>query len=544
MQEVLDPAILQQLNGANMPPIQQLYDPNPEQPFTPPLALKGMNSAPAAPTQAPVPQEVTDPSILAQLNGSLDTQPQQAQDSGSFLGDMKQNVTNAGQAATDLANGNFQDFGRSVPGVAGVALSDKLFPPGSDGSFSSALHNIGNTKPSDYSAALLEKFGQTPEGKALTVMGGVIPSWNAASTAMNRYVNPEIAKQTGVAPANLQLAELLTGPATAAKTGLATPDPAIVGGLLSKASDYLGNESTAIPTTGKPVYDPIEGQRAMADTYATNKAQSGALYDKVNQLAAGVPVDTQGLDTHLTNLIGDVQSDPMRSAYSTLPKLKSIQDKVNSGTFDLADAVDLRKDLNSQFKSNQFNQNAAGSAYADLNGKIGGIISDASQANPEFGKANDLAHSYWLNNVQNPFQDNAVMAKYFKPDDYNEINSLDKGRSNALHDETLQRANATVGNIKNPVQLDAVRRALPDDLADALSRSVIKNQGAQGRGGAAISLAKNLASLDIGGALHSAADVIGGVQKSPAQVALIKAAKAPAPRMSTAEQLAKALQGN
>jgi len=215
---------------------------------------------------------------------------------------------------------------------------------------------------------------------------------NAVSDAYHENTTPRQQRNLSAAANSLFL--LPASPKVAEVARSATP-------LVADTGKQLGRTLyDAIPER-PPQYDPIKGMENMGKTYAANKAQSGELYDQVNAIAKGVPVDTAGMSDHLDSLIADVQSDPMRGAYSTLPKLKSIQEKINNGTFDLADTVDLRKDLNKHFKGNQWNQNAAGTAYGDLNGKVGSIIQDASQKSGAFAQANDLAHSYWLNNLQN-----------------------------------------------------------------------------------------------------------------------------------------------
>jgi hypothetical protein len=317
-----------------------------------------------------------------------------------------------------------------------------------------------------------------------------------------------------------------------------------------------------VPKKYTPQYDQLAGQKAMAETYMQNKKTAGSLYDATQALAVGKPIDARGLAQNVQGIIDDIQADPFHEARGALPKLQKTLDKLNSSIpetvgksadgeipmqgsapvtkFDLADALDLKKTMNEAFNGTRWSQNAKGTVYGDLGSKVGAIISDASQKYPEFGAANDLSHKYWLNNVNNAFQDNAIMAKYFKPDDLREFQSLADGKTVALHDETIQRAMQTLKNIKTPTELDAVRRALPPQLADALSQDIIKAQGASGRMGA---LGKTVAGIldvrphGIARTVNNVADVIGGVPKTPEQIALITAAKSPAPRFLTPEQL-------
>src|SRR5205814_1158460 len=112
--------------------------------------------------------------------------------------------------------GNFENIGRAQLTPRTSGLADKLFgggfnDPSPSGIAAAISRNIGNTKPSDWSGALLEKFSGSAPGKVLGVIGGLHPVYNALGTIVNREVNPAIVKQTGIAPENLELAELVGG---------------------------------------------------------------------------------------------------------------------------------------------------------------------------------------------------------------------------------------------------------------------------------------------------------------------------------------------
>lgn len=123
-----------------------------------------------------------------------------AKSSPSFLEGMRANFDAGIQAGRELVADDVQVPGRSKLTPKTQALGDKLFPPGSEGGLLETVGNIRNTVPSDFSGALLEKFGETPEGKALAVIGGVNPAYNAASTAFTQYINPAIQDATSAAP--------------------------------------------------------------------------------------------------------------------------------------------------------------------------------------------------------------------------------------------------------------------------------------------------------------------------------------------------------
>lgn len=176
------------------------------------------------------------------------------QEEPSFLQEMKNNAKNAVSSAADLWSGNYQDIGRSLPTPRTEALGDKLFPQGSEGTFMDAVRNLGNTNPSDWSGALLEKFGETPEGKALAVIGGLNPIYNAAGTAYNRYVVPGVSEVTGIAPENIQLATLLAGTTGLNKAGqIKDPNIAALNYLKNRVSGDVPSMSTFLRDQGSGV---------------------------------------------------------------------------------------------------------------------------------------------------------------------------------------------------------------------------------------------------------------------------------------------------
>lgn len=314
--------------------------------------------------------------------------------------------------------------------------------------------------------------------------------------------------------------------------------------LAKGASGALGEAGGGIPTAlpEKPSFNPMAAQQAIVDSYGQARQASGKLYDVVDSLAKGKKVDTANLSQGISGLIEDVKADPFHEAKTAVTKLQALKKKLDVGEFDLSDAVDLKKTLNASFKSNRFTQNARGTVYGQVGDDLGGIISKAAQEYPDFGAANELANNYWLNSVEMPFQNNPVMAKFFKPEDYYGYKSVEAGRALDLPDATIQRAGKTVSNIKTAADLNAIRRALPEDVAQQLSKEVIKAQGNTGRLQAAGKAAMGIADLrphGIARTVGNIADVIAGVKLSPQAKELIAAAKGPKPKLPTVVELSK-----
>lgn len=165
----------------------------------------------------------------------------------TFVDEMSQNFGQGTKALGDLVSGNFEDFDRPMPSPKTDKLSSELISPGFQGNSTSEIiqeigKNIGKTKPSDYSAALLEKIGNTPEGKILTALVGIHPLYNVISTAVNRYANPAIENFTGVAPENLEVMEM-AAPALGIKKAGEIKDPVATGASMATkgAVDAAGN---------------------------------------------------------------------------------------------------------------------------------------------------------------------------------------------------------------------------------------------------------------------------------------------------------------
>lgn len=194
------------------------------------------------------------------------------QENGGFFSEMGANFEHGIRSAEDLLSGNYQDIGRTLPTPKTQALADKLFPAGSDGSFMGAVRNVGNTSASDWSGALLEKFGETPEGKALAAIGGLNPVYNAAGTAFHRYINPAITEVTGIHPDNLALTELVFGATGVKKAGqIKDPNIAIAKAAINKVRPLMADERSGVAATVRPSAKP-ESASPMQKVYARLRA--------------------------------------------------------------------------------------------------------------------------------------------------------------------------------------------------------------------------------------------------------------------------------
>lgn len=213
----------------------------------------------------------------------------------SFLGQMGDNFSNAVQSTKDLLSGNYEDFGRIVPSPRTQALGDKLFPQGSSGSPLDALRNLGSTSTSDWSGALLEKFGQSPEGKVLSAIGGFHPLYNATGAAIQQYALPAIEKATGFAPENIQLSMLAAAPLGLKSSKTAT-DPLANFAKARFATDPKTKASNIVVEAMQA--DQISPQGIAQRLAAARKTGAPAVaLDVAEKSIAGVPVSGRNLQS-------------------------------------------------------------------------------------------------------------------------------------------------------------------------------------------------------------------------------------------------------
>lgn len=280
----------------------------------------------------------TGEEALVHLQEQLGGNSPVPQQSSSFLGEMGQNVTNAVQSGGDILSGNFSSpGGKNLPSPRTQALADKLFPEGSQGTFMDAANNVGNTIPSDYSGALLEKFGQTLPGKTLSIIGGLNPVYNAASTAVNRYVNPALQK-IGIAPENAQLMEMGVGTLGLKSAGkIADPTVAAIKSVGGKAIDAI-NTPKDVPLTSSDVGDLANRSYAAADSLGGALAPHAV--DKfVNDVSSVAPQTSAGKafvgSNPVTDTISDFQS--LKGAPLSLKSMQEIDE-------DLSNRIDQQTD--------------------------------------------------------------------------------------------------------------------------------------------------------------------------------------------------------
>lgn len=456
----------------------------------------------------------------------------------------------------------WESYKSSVKPAAAMLMSPFIGEQGRQ-----ALRESG-ALPSNKPQTFAQSVNQGPVGAGAGALGSIF----APIAPLFEDVAGYAAEKTGATPQQMENVQAVMNIATPAGMrglgkGLGKATVADVGNVVKTGFNKLptigesgvGARQLAVKPEG---FNPVKASEVMAKTYRTNQNTASAMYKTVEKIAKGKPVNTSGLSAQVSGLIDDIRADPFHEAKSALPKLEKLQSKLapvdvanpsypatssakfiqKPSSFDLADAVDLKRTMNQAFKGERWTQNAKGTVYGELGGNVDRILQEAAKKYPKFGLAKSRADKYWLTNVENVFQGDDIIKKFFRPEDMRALEALNTGRAANLPAETLARARAMVSNITNETQLNAVRSLLPPDMAQQLSKEVLKNQGGAGRLKAAGNLARGAIDLrphGIARTVTNLADVVAGIEKTPMQKALIEAAKKPAPRLYTPAEIKK-----
>lgn len=442
-----------------------------------------------------------------------------------------------------------KDFSKAVEPIGNI-------PQDIANDFSGGMKKLAAPFPNpqgDVASDLIEG-GKDVGSRAMGALQAIASSVTGAAKALAGRPAGEIAQSAGMSPQNAK--SYVEEPVTAAASmfgpaGVSKYAPEIIQGgtnLVKGASKFLSDmgEDSGVSTDAAlagapkafkstPQFDTDTAHATISDSYGAAKTQAGKYYDFLQDLGEGKEAKASGIKSHIDSIIDDISSDPLHEARTQLPYLKNLSASLEgSDTMPLNDAVQLKKNLNQNFNPKRFSQ-GSDTPYQMLGNSVDASLKDAAKTYPDFGQVKDLADKNWLNTVESPFQSNKVLGRIWKPEDYWAKKSVDAGRLEELPDDTKQRAAAMVSKINNPVQLDAVRRVLPQDMADALSQAKIQDI-TRGSGATRAQAAGKAIYYGATGrlptALRNAADVINPRYTADEQ-RLIAAAKTPAPRLST-----------
>lgn len=365
-----------------------------------------------------------------------------------------------------------------------------------------------------------------------------MPLKNLATGVGDLYQQAEN-KSTDTTPAAVNAMVALSGLPSAGRAAAG-----VLGDIGEGAAASLSRPSGEFPIAGIPKpkeYDPIATHSAISNSYGAAKAATQPYYNFMREVASGESADASGLKPALSSMISDIENTPFHEAASELPYLRQQATKIDeNGTMPLNDMVKLKQNINSNFNPKRFAQ-GVDTPYSAVGSIVDDSLSDAAERIPDFGEAKALADKNWLNTVKSPFEDNTVLQKFWKPEDYYAKKSVDNGMLEDLPDPTKQRAAEMLSKVKNPVQLDAIRRTLPPDVSDAFSQAKIQDitqgegVGRMGAAGQVITKGLDLTPSGLANTARNIGNVISPRYK-PWQMDLINAAKEPGPQLSTKYQ--------
>lgn len=257
----------------------------------------------------------TNSSLKKSDNAPVRTQAERPPNESSYLQDVGTNFSQGIKSAKDLASGNF-----SLPGYQNAstpktgALGEKLFegltdiPTDTMGIARLIFKKLksGEIGGADLASAEVEKFHETPTGKALDAIGGIHPELNLAGTAIGKYVAPKISEATGLTPDQVELGAMaIPAAGYATKTGrnlassISAPSP-ITKGITSLAKN---SAEGAVRNTSEGAKNIAEGIRShspeeLEGVAATLKDRANASYAAAD--AAGVGLSDVGVSRILS----------------------------------------------------------------------------------------------------------------------------------------------------------------------------------------------------------------------------------------------------
>ena len=341
--------------------------------------------------------------------------------------------------------------------------------------------------------------------------------------------NPDAQKRLDALTENAKLA---------ANMAVLKPAGDIAAGIGENAAKALERPDGNFPSTALPPSQNLQdlstnAHAALSDAYGKSLNNSNKYYNFMQSLGEGKTIDSTDLKNGINGIISDIQTDPFHEGRTALPKLQSIADRIgDDGQIGVNDVVDLKKMLNTQFNPKRFME-AKDTPYANLANTTDNTLEAAAKLYPDFGEAKSIADRNWVNNVAMPFRNNEVLQRFWKPEDYHAAQSVKNGLAEDVPDITKERASEMLNGVSNPTELDAVTRALPDDIADQFRQGVLQNT-TQGNGGSRLLSAGKAAYYGATGRLPTALSNAASALKtySPEDQALIDAAKKPSPRLA------------
>jgi hypothetical protein len=237
---------------------------------------------------------------------------------------------------------------------------------------------------------------------------------------------------------------------------------------------------------------PVGVSLAASKMYDATRQAGGILYAQAKAHGAKLQASASGLLEDIDGLIADMHKDaPFQSANpkfgTALKTFQTIREGIANGGEEVANEkpwdkvmrlmqhgdkpeetvsgdklIDLDQALNEHF-GRSGGGGESSRAFSKLQNKVNETI---QKMDPEFGKSYQKAKNYWRQNVIQNFEENPVLAKHWKPEDYEAYKALEKGIT--LPPALKARVNGLLDNIKDPLALDELKNSLPPEMYDSV----------------------------------------------------------------------------
>lgn len=277
-------------------------------------------------------------------------------------------------------------------------------------------------------------------------------------------------------------------------TGKETPEQVwgkiqeAVKGNTAKIADTIAKEAS-----NKESIWPVGVNLATSQMYDATKQAGSVLYDQARKIGVKEELPAEDVIKDLDGFIAGMEKDaPLHAGIdpnfnSKLTKIRTLRDTIAGD----GEAKELSPWEQIQAAFNHAETNAPktlnGSQLIELDQAVNsfyGAKGTGDKANipvnkikatfdkavgnlsPEFQGAYSKAKNYWRQNVIQNFEDNKVLGKYWKPEDYEAFKAITKGIE--LSPNLKARAEDMLDNIKTPLQLEELKKALPPQMYDRL----------------------------------------------------------------------------
>lgn len=363
-------------------------------------------------------------------------------------------------------------------------------------------YKAGTATRQDYEQALLEGAFNNPLGKLMSGLGetvGVLPT-----TALNNYVNPAIARNTGATPEEVSMAEMtmpfaLKGLKALPEAPAPVEPPALPSAALDNAMSPLieANKGNTFAKSPNPLDVGLEANQGISKAYSAAQDKVSISERALRQNNIDIPAaDFVPQVNKLVNYLSD-KILPDTGDSLALNKIKQIADglgtspaesvildsqgdpivKPAKGILNSNDLLDIRQAINSIVGDGKFLK-SGDAALINAKAYVDNVLKRGAESDPAFAK-NLTQYKTHAQDIASRFTGNKALRPFWQPEDaiaYKASLNPDNVNQPGYSDTTLNRAAGFLDNLnaKNKAgAVAAVSKALPKDHATAILRAAI-----------------------------------------------------------------------